>query len=180
MIRSFLRRHRLLLINVTSASGCLATSDFCVQNFYEKKKSLDDKRLVAALATGAVMGAEAHIWFPFLDRLIVHPTWRNVFKKVLLDQTMAAPIFTLTYIVGTSILEGRTSYRELVKDTQTNFLPLYIADTLIYIPIQIINFKYIPAFYRVPFLSFVAFIFDCFISAYKHKPQEIHVHTKHE
>jgi hypothetical protein len=44
MIRSFLRRHHLFLLNLTSASGLLATSDLFVQIFYEKKKSVDDKR----------------------------------------------------------------------------------------------------------------------------------------
>jgi hypothetical protein len=45
MNASFLRRHKQLLINVTSASGLLALGDFCAQIFYEKKKSLDNKRL---------------------------------------------------------------------------------------------------------------------------------------
>ena len=46
------------------------------------------------------MGVEGHVWYTFLDRVIAIPTWRNVFKKVVLDQTIAAPIYTLTYIVG--------------------------------------------------------------------------------
>jgi hypothetical protein len=45
MSASFLRRHKQLLINITSASGLLALGDFCAQIFYEKKKSLDNKRL---------------------------------------------------------------------------------------------------------------------------------------
>jgi hypothetical protein len=49
------------------------------------------------------MGVEGHVWYSFLDRIIVQPTWRNVFKKVILDQTIAAPFYTLTYIVGKSI-----------------------------------------------------------------------------
>jgi hypothetical protein len=56
--------------------------------------------LVAACATGTVLGTEGHVWYTFLDRLIVQPTWRNVFKKVVLDQTIAAPIYTITYIIG--------------------------------------------------------------------------------
>jgi hypothetical protein len=46
------------------------------------------------------MGVEAHVWYAFLDRIITQRTWRNVFKKVLLDQTIAAPIYTTTYIIG--------------------------------------------------------------------------------
>ena len=60
---------------------------------------------------------------------------------------------------GTSVLEGRTSFEELKRDLKTNFVPLYIADCVIFIPTQMINFKYISAYYRVPFMFFVAFIF---------------------
>lgn len=166
----------------------------CIE-FFSKFKSIsfNYQLLVAAFATGAIMGVEGHVWYSFLDRHIVQSTWRNVFKKVLLDETIAAPFYTLTYIVGkeilkifiknifffqgTSVLEGRTSYRELMSDTRRNFLPLYLADCLIYAPIQIINFKYIPSFYRVPFLSLSALIFDAFISAYKHEHPGIHVHN---
>jgi hypothetical protein len=50
------------------------------------------------------MGVEGHVWYSFLDRVIPQSTWRNVFKKVILDQTLAAPIYTLTYIIGKKIL----------------------------------------------------------------------------
>lgn len=56
--------------------------------------------LVAAFVTGGVMGIEGHFWYTFLDRLIVSKTWYNVFKKVMLDQMVGAPVYTLTYIVG--------------------------------------------------------------------------------
>ncbi|CAF2846741.1 unnamed protein product [Rotaria sp. Silwood2] len=176
MIYSFFRRNKLFLINLISASGLLASSDVFVQTFYEEKKVLDKKRLVAALATGAVMGVEGHVWYSFLDQYIVKQTWPSVFKKVMLDQTIGAPFYTLTYIVGTSYIEGRASPRELISDIQTNFLPLYLVDCCIFFPIQIINFRYIPSSYRVPFLSILAFIFDAFISAYKHEHKGISVH----
>ncbi len=77
-----------------------------VLNFLTKLKSIsiDDQILDAALATGATMGVEGHVWFSFLDRAIVQRTWRNIFTKVILDQTIAAPVYTLTYIIGKKIL----------------------------------------------------------------------------
>jgi hypothetical protein len=117
MAVSFLRRHKLFLLNVSSGSGLLALGDLLAQVFYEKKKHLDDKRLgmsidasfvsthalilVAACVTGSLMGLEGHVWYKFLDRVIAEATWRNVFKKVLLDQALAAPLYTATYIIGT-------------------------------------------------------------------------------
>jgi protein Mpv17 len=142
-----------------------------------------------------MLGIEGHVWYSFLDRKIAQPTWRNVLKKLLLDQTVAAPVYTLTYIVGTqnefsyflkiifsyfegtSALEGRTSYHQLINDIQTNLIPLYLMDCLIFSPVQIFNFKYIPSSYRVPFLTLCAFGFDVFMSAYKHKYEGIHVHN---
>lgn len=45
MNSSFFRRHRHFILNVTSSSGLLALGDFCAQIFYDKKESLDNKRL---------------------------------------------------------------------------------------------------------------------------------------
>ena len=209
MAASFLRRHKLVLLNVSSGSGLLALGDLFAQVFYEKKKHVDDKRLgmfidasfvtthalilVAACITGAVMGLEGHVWYAFLDRIIAEATWRNVFKKVLLDQALAAPLYTSTYIIGTrhtglrpceattrsfhsgsSLLEGRTSFGELKHDFRSNFLPMYLADCAVFIPIQIINFKYVPAYYRVSFMFLIACIFNTFISAYKHAGDDTH------
>jgi hypothetical protein len=139
------------------------------------------------------MGIEGHVWYTYLDRVIAQATWRNAFKKVVLDQTIAAPIYTATYIIGkykdylrdrvidcqlvvivlgTSILEGRISTNELTKDMKTNFLPMYLADCFVFIPVQLINFKYVSAYYRVPFMFSIAFIFNAFLSAYKHTDDE--------
>jgi hypothetical protein len=56
--------------------------------------------LAGACVAGIAMGIEGHIWYTFLDRIMAQATWRNVFKKVVLDQTIAVPIYTITYIVG--------------------------------------------------------------------------------
>ncbi|UJR08299.1 hypothetical protein I4U23_012570 [Adineta vaga] len=164
----FIRRYQQFLIGISSATGLLTLGDYCAQYFYERKKSIDQKRLRAACATGATLGLEGYIWYKFLDRLIAQPTWRNVFKKVVLDQTIAAPIYTITYVIGTSMLEGRTTIQELKKDAKANFLPLYIADCAIFIPVQIINFRYISPYYRIPFMFSISFVFNFFLSAYKH------------
>lgn len=55
---------------------------------------------MAATLTGGAIGVQAHVWYGFLDRLIAQPTWKNVFKKVVLDQTIAAPIYAMSYILG--------------------------------------------------------------------------------
>ncbi|CAF3239061.1 unnamed protein product [Rotaria socialis] len=175
MMKSFFRRYQLFIVNIVSASGLLATSDLFVQILYEKRETIDKKRFLAALGTGAVMGVEGHIWYSYIDRVMAQRTWRDVFKKVAIDQTIGAPFYALTYIVGTSILEDRTSSAELTSDIRKNFFPLYLADCLIFAPIQLINFKYVPAFYRVPFLSLAAFVFDAFISAYKHEEKPMTV-----
>lgn len=164
----FLRQKKLFIINVTSASALLALGDFFAQKFYENKKQLDKKRFVAAALTGAVLGVEGHLWYSFLDRFIAQVTWKNVGKKVLLDQTIAAPIYTVTYIFGTSILEGRTTRRDLRNDVRMNFFPLYFADCAVFIPVQMINFRYVSPYYRVSFMFLISFLFNTFLSAFKH------------
>ena len=118
MSASFLLRHKQFFINLISSSGLLTLGDYIAQTIYEKKKNPDTKRLcmlfilfwfffvqiidflAAACVTGLAMGVEGHVWYSFLDRIIPRATWSNVFKKVFLDQTIAVPIYTVTYIVG--------------------------------------------------------------------------------
>ncbi len=59
---------------------------------------------MAAGVTGAAIGVQGHFWYGFIDRVIPRPTWTNAFKKVVLDQTIAAPIYTVTYILGKRML----------------------------------------------------------------------------
>lgn len=169
MFRMFLRRHQIFLLNFTSASALLTLGDFTVQMFYEKDRKFNKQRLFAASVTGGLIGIEGHLWYDHLDRFLMSKTWRNVWKKVFLDQLVATPIYTLTFILGTSFLEGRQSFEQLKQDTRDNFLTLYLADCLLFVPIQLINFKYIPSSYRVVFLSIVAFLFDAGVIAYKHR-----------
>lgn len=144
---------------------------FCTKT---RNNSIRNDWVVAAALTGTVLGAEAHVWYRFLDRFIAQTTWTSVFKKVCLDQTIAAPIYTGTYIIGTSLLEGRTTVNELQTDMKRNFVPLYLADCVIYIPTQMINFKYVSPYFRVPFMFAVSFIFNAFLSAFKHRSDDDH------
>ncbi|CAF4526841.1 unnamed protein product, partial [Rotaria magnacalcarata] len=98
-MKSFFRRYQLFIVNIVSASGLLATSDLCVQILYEKRETIDKRRFLAALGTGIVMGIEGHIWYSYIDRVMAQRTWRGVFKKVAIDQTIGAPFYALTYIV---------------------------------------------------------------------------------
>lgn len=45
MIISFFRRNRRFIVNIGSASGLLTAGDLSVQIFYEKRETLDKKRL---------------------------------------------------------------------------------------------------------------------------------------
>ena len=99
-------QHRVSLVwaislsNVSTRNVSPSIDDVSV-GLDESRDSLHTHSVLeAACATGAVMGAEGHIWYTFLDRRLAQTTWRNVFKKVLLDQIIAAPVYTITYIVG--------------------------------------------------------------------------------
>ena len=79
---------------------------------------------------------------------------------------------------GTSLLEGRTSLNEVKHDIRSNFIVLYLADCLVFIPVQMVNFKFISAFYRVPFMFGISFFFNLFMSAYKHAHKEEENHDE--
>lgn len=45
MSTSFFRRHKLFLSNIAAGSTLLTLGDFCAQKLFDKKNTLDEKRL---------------------------------------------------------------------------------------------------------------------------------------
>ncbi|CAF0892607.1 unnamed protein product [Adineta ricciae] len=165
-------------MNITSASGLLAASDLVVQIIHEKKQTVDVRRLLGAVGTGA---ATAN-----LDECMEEGRYgydlcgTDIFGYLHCGQVLSTRLDLLILfrllVLGTSFVEGRRSADELHKDIRVNFPTMYVADICTFTPVQLINFKYVPPFYRVPFLSMVIFFFNTFLSAYKHAPETSHRH----
>ena len=96
--KEFMRRN-LLLVNTGTCTTLYVTGDL-IQQQIEGSKELDWKRTARMAILGMCMGPLNHGWYKFLDSVLVGVTGRVVFKKVLADQLVMAPICCSFFYVG--------------------------------------------------------------------------------
>merc|ERR1719402_571387 len=122
-------------------------------------------------AVGLSQGPPHHYWYQMLDKLYPGKTPVLILKKVLLDQTFAAPFFALTFIYGASLLEGR-SLSQCWTEFVSKFPTIYLFDWLIWPPSQAVNFTLVPQPFRVLYVNCVTVVWDVFLSYIKHRDLE--------
>ncbi|TPX44071.1 hypothetical protein SeLEV6574_g04728 [Synchytrium endobioticum] len=146
-------------------------------------------------------------WYRFLDRHVVvwmrrglarHTAARNVSQiglawrvaavKVALDDLVFEPVYLPTFFAATTLLAGQPP-RAAVEQIRAEFWSTYIIDLVLWTPIQLINFRWIPVLYQPVLVNGVNIGWNAFLSYVSHRsdsqlpshPQsETHPHPQQE
>ncbi|KAH7720112.1 Mpv17 protein [Aphelenchoides avenae] len=156
---------RSFAIQVATAGALAATSDVAVQILIEKKErhQYDIKRTARfALITSCLMAPIQYNWFKYLDRIHgkVIPTG---VKRMLIDQTFAAPILTTTFIFSLNFFQSR-NVDYAAAQTRNLIVPVMITNYKIWPIVQTLNMSVVPLHYRVVFLQTVAIFWNMYLS----------------
>ena len=89
---------RLLLINTGTCCVLYSAGDFCRQKI--DGKELNWSRTGRMGFLGCCLGPLDHFWYTALDRLLPAVTTATVFRKVMLDQIIMAPICCTLFFLG--------------------------------------------------------------------------------
>jgi len=111
----------------------------------------------------ALVGPVIHFWYGAVFRLFPGTNVTAVAKRVMIDQFAFAPIFLPTFMSGIWILEGK-NMSELLLNLQRELPTAIVANWSLWIPAQIINFRFVPLKYQVLFSNFVGFIWNTYLS----------------
>ncbi|XP_077529755.1 mitochondrial inner membrane protein Mpv17-like isoform X2 [Haemaphysalis longicornis] len=110
------------------------------------------------------VGPVLRVWYIALER-IVGSTGGGamVVKKVLLDQGVFTPVFIPSFLTTLGALQGRSW--EGIKDmVRMDYLPILKANYMLWPAAQLINFRFVPLAYRVPFASCVALVWNTYLA----------------
>ena len=111
------------------------------------------------------MGPVGNIWYHYLDHFVAKMLNPKTFPfmfllaKVLLDICLFGPIHVTVYFTWMKIGEGASlddARNKIIED----FLPTFIADSAYWIPIQILNFRFVPVPLQLTVVN-VACVFEC-------------------
>ncbi|XP_067314932.1 mpv17-like protein [Pseudorasbora parva] len=141
--------------------GCLfAGGDFVHQRFSRKEQvDWSHTRNVAVVAF-TFHGNFNFFWMRFLERRFPGNALRTVLQKLLLDQTVAAPLAISAFYTGVSFMEGRD---EILLDWKEKFLNTYKTGLMYWPFMQFLNFALVPPLLRTVFTGCCGFIWATFL-----------------
>uniref|UniRef100_G3Q621 MPV17 mitochondrial inner membrane protein like n=1 Tax=Gasterosteus aculeatus aculeatus TaxID=481459 RepID=G3Q621_GASAC len=145
-------------INVTLYGGLFAGGDV-VHQWFSRRREMDwrQTRNVAVVAFG-FHGNFNFLWMRFLERRFPGNSLRMVMRKLLLDQTTAAPLATSVFYTGVSFLEGK---EDIFEDWREKFLNTYKVSGGRDQPF--VNFALVPLYVRTTFTGCCAFVWATFL-----------------
>ncbi|GAA5833606.1 hypothetical protein JCM3766R1_002587 [Sporobolomyces carnicolor] len=88
---------------------------------------------------------------------------KALLKRVAADQVGMAPISLLIFLFSMSLLEGLNG-EETQEKIKNNYWPILFVNWQVWPLLQMINFRYVPLKYRVPFGSILGILWTGFLS----------------
>ena len=105
-----------------------------------------------------------HNWYKWLDGKFPGSGKKIIAKKLLLDQFVLGPPYLALFFVLMSVMEGAD---DVFEECREKFLGTFAADAAFWIPVQGVNFRFVPAHFRVIFLSSACFVWLNILCAIK-------------
>ncbi|KAF8499453.1 hypothetical protein JB92DRAFT_2579013, partial [Gautieria morchelliformis] len=129
----------------------------------------DPVRTIRFAVFGATMGPVIGKWMKVLElrfplRSVTRkPNLAAIVKSVASDQLIMAPLGLVVFLGSMGIMEGRTSQEIKQKYTEL-YASALLANWSIWPIAQLVNFRYMPLAYRVPFQSTCGIVWTLYLS----------------
>ncbi|CAL1602001.1 unnamed protein product [Knipowitschia caucasica] len=141
--------------------GCLfAGGDLVHQCFSSSEQVNWTQTRNVAIVAFSFHGNLSFFWMRFLERTFPGNSFRIVLRKLVLDQTIAAPLATSVFYTGLSFLEGK---EDITQDWREKFLNTYKTGLMYWPFVQFLNFAMVPLYMRTPFTGCCAFVWATFL-----------------
>ncbi|XP_066993584.2 mpv17-like protein 2 [Anabrus simplex] len=165
----------LFLTNTLTCGGLMAVGDSIQQELeihrgeHEGSSAMryDWNRINRMFWVGLAQGPPQHVFYKWLDRIVPKRDFPSITKKIVLDQLIASPMCLVIFFVGLGLFEKHEASR-IISEMKSKFLIIYTVDWIVWPPVQMINFYYLPPKYRVIYVNIVTMLYDVFLSYVKH------------
>uniref|UniRef100_A0A1L8D9B9 Putative conserved plasma membrane protein n=1 Tax=Nyssomyia neivai TaxID=330878 RepID=A0A1L8D9B9_9DIPT len=94
-------------------------------------------------------------WYKWLDKKYVGTAVRILAPKLFLDTFVLTPVLLTTFFTGMSTMEGA---EDKFAEFRQKFLPTFARSCVFWVPIQTLNFTFIPPTYRIVFMGMCSFV----------------------
>lgn len=94
--------------------------------------------------------------------------WEIIGFKLAADCLLFDPAYLALFFTATNAFEGQ-SPAQIVKKLRQDLLPTYLVDIAVWLPIQTINFRWIPVVYQALFVQSCNVGWNAYLSFVQHK-----------
>ena len=173
MILSTLRRtfqKHPLAANVVTLTLLLGSADITCQVIENKGFSNFSVNRLRNMATMGIVyyGPVYFYYYRFLDRKLPGKDRQTIFIKLAIDQILFTFPSLCMFYLGMGLLEHKT-FEESKIELKSKLLPTYTTACLFWPAAQFVNFRVVPATYRVVYISMASFVWLIFLSYIKNR-----------
>lgn len=149
---------------ILTTGTLMLTGDVIAQKAIEKCKSVDVTRAGRFFVIGVgLVGPVIRKWYMVLERIVGPGGTSVAVKKVLFDQLLFSPAFIPCFLVCLGFLQQR-QWADIQQTVRRDYVPILVTSYMIWPAAQIINFRFVPLQYRVPFASAVALVWNTYLA----------------
>mmetsp|Transcript_53143 Transcript_53143/g.64030 ORF Transcript_53143/g.64030 Transcript_53143/m.64030 type:complete len:248 (+) Transcript_53143:77-820(+) len=170
-----------LITKSITAGVILGAADFAGQALEAKTKesseetSIDFGRAARFAFFGFILQAPwNHFYYLLLDGALPptdDPLTATTGIKVVIDQFVQAPIFTVIIFVFLGLLEGK-NIESINKQLENDYKNTMVANWKLWVPATAVNIAFCPPLFRVLFLNCVFFFWSIYLSLTLNKEEE--------
>lgn len=171
-------KRNLLLTNALISAAMGAVGDSVVQSYEclsktsskgpedgqdEPEKGYQLKRALHMTTAGLTTGVTTHYWYLALERMLGSRRTASVLlRKIALDQILFSPVNLLVYFGTIGLCERSTLSTFCTEYVEKGLKDIYLAEWIVWPPVQLINFALLPLRYRILFDNVVSLGFDIY------------------
>jgi len=148
------------------AATSTSTTTTTTNSSSEKDSSYDKKRGISFALFDASYRATQHYLYPLVVQAcqgtvlmgllpILKPDMASAMEQTLVAQLLIVPLlyYPVFYAVTSYVQQGSLDLAQIQERAQRTFLPLMKRNLLFWIPVQFIQFSFLPEEWQIPFLS---------------------------
>lgn len=150
-------------------TGCLILGNGDVfSQFIEGKETWDAPRTARFALIGMIFEAPAlHFWYQYLKKVFPGRTAKPIAQRVIWDQLAFNPPYLVIFLTMVWTSEGKALGE--IPDLMKNTLPTtMVANWLVWTPVQIFTFGWVPGKYQVLATNVVALAWNAYLSFCSH------------
>jgi hypothetical protein len=125
----------------------------------------------------AFVAPTLHFWYTWLDKAVPGKAIKAVLRRVFYDEFVFTPAY-IPVLMGLLWGLGGVEPRRIPRMIQEEWFNVLLFDWSVYVPVQFLNFRFVPVKFQVLVINFCGVGWNAFVSWRAQGQQDKHLEEK--